>query len=129
MSRLYNVRTTALTLGVSARWIDNVLQHSDIPGVTSARQGVERLVSDLGIRVLELIRIANQELHIPVPRAAEIAVACASSAEGRFTSPSGVELRFELDGIDRRLRERLMDAIEATPRLRRGRPRKSEVGG
>ena len=77
------------------------------------------------MRVLELIRIANQELDIPIPRAAEIAAACVAHPGARFASAAGVELSFALESIDRRLRERLMDAIEATPRPRRGRPRKS----
>ena len=124
MSRGYSVRTAALTLGVSPKWVDNILSHHDIPGVVSARQGVERAISDLGMRVLELVRIASSELGIPVPRSVEIAVAVATSDSARFVSSSGVELRFSIDAIDRRLRERLMDAIEATPQVRRGRPPK-----
>lgn len=78
------------------------------------------------MRVLELTRIATTELGIPIPRAAKIAAACATQPEARFTSPAGVEVTFALENIDRRLRNRLMDAIEATPRPRRGRPRKSD---
>jgi hypothetical protein len=110
-------------LGVTTKWIDNVLSHYVVPGVTSARQGVERTVSDLAIRILELARIANQDLGVPMARAVAIAAA-ATGPDSRFVSPSGVELRFPLESIERRLRERLMDAIEATPRVPRGRPRK-----
>ena len=101
-----------------------LFQH-DIPGVASSRQGVERSISDLGIRILEYIRISSQELGIPVSRAVEIAVA-STTAGARFVSASGAELRFPTEQIEQRLRERLVDAIEATPRIPRGRPRRRE---
>lgn len=125
MSRSYSVRTTALTLGVAAKWIDNVLSHYDIPGVTSARQGIQRGISDIGMRVLEVVRILNHELGIPLQRAVVIATGIGAGGDARFVSPSGAEIRFSLESIDQRLRERLIDAIEATPRVRRGRPVKS----
>jgi hypothetical protein len=114
---------------VTTKWVDNVLSHHSVPGVTTAHQGVERGISDLGLRNLEMIRIATQELGVPIARAVEIASAAASSADARFIASSGAEIRFALDNIDRRLRERLLDAIEATPRLRRGRPRKEKDFG
>ena len=126
MVRAYSVRTAALALGVPTKWVDNVLFQHDIPGVMSSRQGVERSISDLGIRILEVVRITSQELGIPIPRAVEIAVAVSSTAGARFVTASGAELRFPLDVIDQRLRERLVDAIEATPRVPRGRPRRRD---
>jgi hypothetical protein len=74
---------------------------------------------------LELIRIATQELGASIPRSVEIATAIATGSHESFRTPSGAELRFAIDAIDRRIRDRLMDAIEATPRLKRGRPRKT----
>ena len=125
MSRSYSVKIAALTLGVPLRWVDNVLSHHDIPGVVSERQGVEREISDLGIRTLELIRIVSRELGASIPRAVAIATAAVGNPDTTFSTSSGAVLRFSSDAIDRRIRERLMDAIEATPRLKRGRPRKS----
>ena len=125
MTRSYSVRITALTIGVSTKWVDNVLSHHAIPGVVSERQGVERSVSDLGIRTLELIRIATQELGASIPRSDEIATAVAAYPDACFRTESGAELRFPIEAIERRLRDRLMDAIEATPRLKRGRPKKN----
>jgi hypothetical protein len=105
--------------------VDNVLSHHVVHGVVSERQGVEREISDLGIRTLELIRIASHELGASIPRSVEIAREIVTNPDACFRTPSGAELRFSLDSIDRRLRDRLMDAIEATPRLKRGRPRRS----
>lgn len=123
MSRAYSVHITAVTLGVPVKWVDNVLSQHDIPGVASSRQGVERSISDLGIRVLEMVRMCAHELGLTISRSVEIAVAATSGSDARFIIQSGGELRFDIDAIDRRLRERLMDAIEATPRRARGRPR------
>lgn len=125
VTRAYSVRTAALALGVPAKWIDNVLFQHDLPGVVSTRQGVERSISDLGIRILEIVRITSQELGIPTARAVDIAIQAATDAGARFVSESGAELRFPVDLIEQRLRERLVDAIEATPRVPRGRPRRS----
>lgn len=124
MSISYSVRTIALALGVPSKWIDNILSHYLIPGVSSARQGVERGISGVAVRVLEIVRILNHELGIPLPRAVSIAIEV-GRGDSRFVSRSGAEIRFSLEAIDHRLRERLIDAIEATPRMRRGRPPKS----
>jgi hypothetical protein len=123
VARSYSVRIAAVALGVPAKWLDNVLSQHDIPGVVSSRQGIERSISDLGIRVLEIVRICAHELGIPVSRSVEIAVSTTAAADARFVTASGAELRFAIEAIDRKLRERLIDAIEATPRLARGRPR------
>ena len=80
-------------------------------------------MSDLGLRVLELVRIATQELGLPIARAVEIASSACTQDGARFVTRSGAEVRFAMQLIEQRLRERLVDAIEATPRLRRGRPR------
>jgi len=125
VNRAYSVRITAVALGVPAKWVDNVLSQHDIPGVVSSRQGVERSISDIGIRMLEIVRMCSHELGIPISRAVEIARAT-SKSDARFATSSGAELRFDIAAIDRRLRERLIDAIEATPRLARGRPRTRE---
>ena len=73
--------------------------------------------------MLEIIRMGAHELGLPIARSVQIAVAATSAADARVAIESGAELRFDIDAIDRRLRERLIDAIEATPRLARGRPR------
>ena len=124
MSRAYSVRATALTLGVTPKWVDNVLSHHAVPGVVSARQGVERTVSEVGIRTLELVRVMVQELRVSIPAAVKIASELTASSDATFRTPSGLELRVAVDALDRRIRDRLMDAVEATPRVKRGRPRK-----
>lgn len=63
---------------------------------------------------------------MPIPRAVEMAVAATKAAPARFVTPSGTEVRFPVDAIDQRVRERLVDAIEATPHVPRGRPKRHD---
>jgi hypothetical protein len=42
-----------------------------------------------------------------------------------FVTSSGLSLHFPVAEIERRLRERMLDALEATARRRRGRPPRS----
>lgn len=125
MARSYNAKLVALTIGVQAKWLDNLLSHSNLPGVARGRQGVERRITDVGLLAIELVRIATSELGIPLARAVEIAAVVVTSPTGErhFSTSSGASIHFPLAHIDRRLRERMLDAIEAVPRMRRGRPR------
>ena len=73
MARSYDVRTVALTLGVSSKWVDNLLSHHRVFGVSGGRQGVQRSVSPDGLLAIELTRQLAQELELPVHRAAALA--------------------------------------------------------
>lgn len=126
MPRTYTVRTVALALGVSTRWADNLLSRHALPGVERRRQGVERRITDEGLLATEVCRILNLELGVSIERAAEIARDVMNSGGGGgetiFSTPSGLTLRFSVSDLVRRLRERMIDALEATARLPRGRP-------
>ena len=129
MARSYTVKAVALALGVQSKWTDNLLSRHAIPGVERSRQGIERRVTDDGLLAIELIRILNLELGVSMERAAGIArEAMKSSAPVgmSFVTSSGLSLHFPVADIERRLRERMMDALEATARRRRGRPPRSE---
>jgi hypothetical protein len=116
----------ALTLGVSIKWVDNLLSHHHIPGVTRSRQGVQRQLSDEGLIAVEIVRILTDELQIPVARAAEICRV--GMLEGtierfRFETHSSALLTLDVAEIDKRLRARMLDAVESIERIPRGRPR------
>jgi hypothetical protein len=99
-----------------------------LPGVERGRQGVERRVSDEGLLAIEFARMLNLELGVSMERAAEIArEAMSSRTPGgmSFVTSSGLSLHFPVAEIERRLRERMLDALEATARRRRGRPPRS----
>ena len=129
MARSYTVSTIAFALGVPRKWADNLLSRHALPGVDRSRQGVERRVTDDGLLAIEVARILNLELGVSMERAAAIARDAMSSRtpDGmRFSTSSGLSLHFPVVEIERRLRERMMDALEATTRKRRGRPPRSD---
>ncbi len=54
MARAYTIATAALTLGTTAKWLDNVLSHNRVTGVAQERQGVSRRLTVEGLLVLAL---------------------------------------------------------------------------
>ena len=130
MARCYDVRTVALTLGVSSKWVDNLLSHHRVFGVSGGRQGVQRSVSPDGLLAIELTRQLAQELELPVHRAAALAsdivanrTRLPSAPETRIDVAVGIQLAANLSTIEVSLRDRLLAAVEATAQRRRGRPR------
>jgi len=128
MARTYSVRAVALAVGVHGKWIDNLLSRHTLPGVERSRQGVERRITDEGLLATEVARILNIELGVSVERAAAIArdvMSSRTASETSFETPSGLSLHFPVADMERRLRERMMDALEAMARVPRGRPPRS----
>ena len=120
--RAYNVAATAVTLGVSQKWLDNVLSHHQVPGVLNEKQGIQRQVTPSGLLRLELVLILQRSLKIPMSRALDIAGALISTRGGEVTLGSRVSLRVDVDSISHELQARLEHALEITPIPRRGRP-------
>jgi hypothetical protein len=121
MPRAYTVATAALALDMPAKWVDNTLSHHIIPGVVQQRQGVARKLSVDGLLVLALTAFLVRELGAPVPKAIEIAEALLRN-DGRYESPGGFSLIFNLSTFRTNLLERLENAVEIAPVPRRGRP-------
>ena len=126
--RAYSIDIVVFTLKLSRRWLDNLLSRHEIPGVFKGTQGVERRISTDGLVVIEACRMLNLELGVSLDRAAGIA----SSAFGppgsdlpQFVTQSGLRVDFPLADIERRIFERLTEAVETVARPRRGRPRKN----
>lgn len=126
MPRSYDVKVVALTVDAPVKWIDNLLSHHAIPGVERARQGVERRINDDGLLAIESVRLLVAEFGLPVGKAAALIRAAfherVGSSQLRIVTASGIAIEIPSDDIARRLRERVVDAIEAVPRVRRGRP-------
>jgi hypothetical protein len=127
MPRAYTVGTAALAIEVSPKWVDNILSHHAVSGVTQKRQGVSRKLGIEGLLVLALTAFLIQELGAPVPKAIEIAEALARS-EGKYQSRSGFSLSLNLSSFRATLLERLEKAVEMAPAPRRGRPPASKTG-
>ena len=123
--RAYTVAATAVTLGVTRKWVDNVLSHHRVDGVHQARQGILRRVTPTGLLNLEIALGLGRALGIPIARALDISndLMVARGGEIQLSGPSSITLRVDVDTMERALNARLEHALEMTPIPRRGRPR------
>ena len=123
MPRSYDVRIAALACDVDAKWLDNLLSHFTLPGVERARQGVERRIGVDGLVAIELVKSLAAEAGLPLRHAAELARAChGKQSPVTIELAANIELRIDLTAIAAHVNSRLPDAIEAAPRVKRGRP-------
>lgn len=127
MPRAYTVATVALALGTDTKWVDNVLSHFSIEGVTQAKQGIARKISTEAIFRLGLIQELSAGLGIPL----KMAVASAGDLARDGSSPigSGVSLRLEREAALLDLQSRLDYAVESAPLPKRGRPPRNAKRG
>ena len=125
MQTTYDVRIAALATESPVKWIDNLLSHHRVPGVERSRQGVQRRITRDGMLAIELVRILARRAGFSLPDAVAIASRVLDALPQSHVlvplSP-GVRLQLDAGAIERRLRERLPDAMEAAPRVKRGRP-------
>ena len=124
MARSYDTRVVALTINAPIKWVDNLLSHHDIPGVAGGRQGVSRRIGDTGLLAIELTRVFNAELQVPVARAVALArqILASGSEVARCETASGVALSVRLRDVETRLHRQLVQGLESAAVVRRGRP-------
>jgi hypothetical protein len=127
MARAYTIATAALTLEVSAKWLDNTLSHIKIPGVRQERQGVARRITIDGLLVLSIVALLINEFGLSLSRAARMAEALTSN-NGLYSSPGGFGIQLDIEGLRFKLLERLEHAVEVAPIPKRGRPPKNKTG-
>lgn len=120
--RAYTVATAAVALGVRAKWVDNVLSHRSIPGVSQSRQGVTRRLTTEAVSVLEIALRLTRGFGIPLNRSLDLAVGASRGSPVLHEAP-GCEIRIDADAIRSELAHRLAEAVEFVPVPRRGRPR------
>jgi hypothetical protein len=128
VARTYSIKAIALAIGVTPKWVDNLLSHHPLLGDTRGRQGVQRRIADEGLLAIELAHLLAGELGMSLGRSAELARGALegrSLTEARVSSDSGVTIVFNLPRIEQRLRVRMLDAMESLARVPRGRPRKA----
>ena len=121
MARAYTVGTAALALDVPTKWLDNVLSHFQVPGVTQERQGISRRVSLEGVLQLALALRLIDDLEIPTANALRLARSI-SQVGGQHQTSSGISIGLDLSTIRAGLEARLAQAVEIAPVPRRGRP-------
>ncbi len=120
--RSYDIATASIAISSSRKWIDNVVSHYTIPGVTSRARGVERGFSFEAIILLDMTRLLVAELGLPVRRAVDLAVHLREGHGGEIALAGGIRLAIDLDTHTRHIQQRLLQAAESVARPRRGRP-------
>lgn len=124
--RAYTVGASAVTLGVSAKWLDNVLSHHRVTGVFQERQGISRRVTPAALLTLEIAARLGRAFAIPLGPALDIS-ARLIQARGEGTEPAerlSIRLVADIDAIATELDTRLERAVEMSPTPHRGRPRR-----
>jgi hypothetical protein len=123
--RAYTVATTAVALGVTAKWVDNVLSHHQVSGVYQERQGIARRVTPAALLVLDIALKLARSLGLTVPQALETAQRLVDADGGRITLPGvPIQLGADVGALATDLNVRLERAVEVSPIRRRGRPRR-----
>lgn len=122
--RAYNVAAVAVTLNVPLKWVDNVLSHNRVRGVSQTRQGVARRLAPQAVTILEialqLVRVAS----LPISRALEIAHGLMDSGgpAAQVRLSRFVTIVVDVSAISIETSARLAEAVEVAPTPRRGRP-------
>lgn len=127
MARAYTVATAALALQVTPKWVDNILSHHQVQGVTQARQGVPRRLSVQALAILSITLDLMRDLELPAARALNVASALLQS-EGRIILPTGATIELDVERVGAAVLERLEHAVEVAPLPRRGRPPQKATG-
>ena len=127
MPRAYTVATAALALGISVKWVDNILSHNKVSGIRQERQGIARRLSVEGLLILALTALLIHELGMSTPKAI-LAAGGILKAGGRYPVGGGLSIELDIAGFQTRLLERLENAVEIAPAPRRGRPPINRTG-
>lgn len=128
--RGYSVGTAALALDIDPKWLDNLLSHHRVDGVTQARQGVARRLGPGALHVIATVHRLNRELQIPVEAALRLAHELwqppgnADPTDTTTVRNGDIELRLARAAIRNRVAVALVEALEMAPRPKRGRPPK-----
>lgn len=128
--RGYSVGTAALALGVEPKWLDNLLSHDRVDGVTHARQGVSRRLGPDALHVIATVHRLNRDLQIPVGSALRLAhelwrsPRIADAADTATLRNGELELHLSRAQLRAHVAAAVAEALEMAPRPKRGRPPK-----
>jgi len=121
----------SVAIGCEFKWVDNLLSRQTLPGVSGGRQGITRRISEDGLVAIALARSLNQDLGVSVDRAVELAglvLRQGHRTPARVAIAPGVDLVLDLPALERALRTQVIDAMETSRQVRRGRPRLERPG-
>ncbi len=120
---LYNTATAAAALGVTPKWLDNLLSHNKIDGVSRARQGIARRLSLRGVESVAVVRDLSSALGIPVASAIAIARQLLHEPGRAHSVSSALKLSLDIPALRRQVAASLAHAVEVAHHPARGRPR------
>jgi hypothetical protein len=127
MPRAYTVATAALALGVTAKWVDNILSHNKVLGIRQERQGIARHLSIEGLLILAITALLIDELELSAAKAISVAEGIVKTS-GRYLAQQGLSVQINVPVFQAGLIERLENAVEIAPQPRRGRPPTNKTG-
>jgi hypothetical protein len=122
---LYNCSSVAAALGVSAKWLDNLLSHNDLSGVHKARQGVARRLSTEAVATIAIANLLNTHANVPIPTGLKIATQLLESPSHSLSLGDALSLSLDRPTLAQLLTHHIASAVEITPTPRRGRPKRA----
>ena len=122
----YDIATAAFVVGAPRKWVDNLTSHHTLSGVESRRRGVRREFSFDAVVLLAVVRWMGDELGVPMQRAIEVAEAACRDPDGSVRFSNGFRFSIDQEAVIREVQQRLLEAAESVPRIRRGRPPRHE---
>lgn len=121
--RAYTVATVAVTLGVTPKWLDNLLSRFPVRGVLQSRQGVSRRLGPSAVVTLYLATELIRTLRLPLSQAISLAERIGQAGEdGSIELFGAAQVTVDLARVTQEVSERLARAVEVTPVPKRGRP-------
>jgi hypothetical protein len=121
----YNTASTATALHVSHKWLDNLLSHNKIAGVSQERQGISRRVSIEAVLVIALTKTLTQTTGLSTQSAVKLAEQLIESQTGTLHLSPAITITVDLPALRHQTLANLAHAVEVTPHPVRGRPRQS----
>ncbi|MDE3052238.1 MAG: hypothetical protein KGO03_00095 [Gemmatimonadota bacterium] len=127
----YDLATVAFAVDAPRKWVDNTCSHFAITGVESTQRGVSRQFSFDGVLAVQLVRNLCVEMGLPVHAAVRLATAMLADPDAAASFARGVVISLDLETLTHHVQQRLLEAVESVPRIRRGRPpsRSGDKGG
>lgn len=141
---LYNTATVATAIGAAPKWLDNLLSHNKIDGVSGGRQGVRRRLSADAVRIVALAKELMDHAALSAPAAVRLASTLVGADQAgertgeamtdahptrrRASLSPAVWIELDVGALEREISSGLAHAIEVTPHPLRGRPRRARNG-
>lgn len=121
---LYNTATVASAIGVTPKWLDNLLSHNKIAGVQGETQGVSRRLSLSAVTHLLLTKEIMDAMDLGSSTALTLARQLLASPNAELAATPLVRIAFDPEVLRADVLARLARAVELVPTPRRGRPPK-----